>query len=197
MERKRQKRVVIRGVGLDVSEDDYLQRLDKLEGFVNRFDPNNVYKISEVGKIVEEHASEISAIIRATGKINDILGADWIAYTPTIETDKFRAALLRDLGIIEISMSEDIGFDDKGRPLGGFELRLPDGSGSSNWRSGDTTQLVFFDSLGHSIKQININKPRGFDDLRVFSDRYKRSALQIIEFAKAKNNEINTFSFGH
>ncbi len=189
METDRNLREVIRGVGPDVPENVYLRRLNQLVRFVGEFDPDNLTRIRHLVDAIEGNSKRIATVIRATGDIFTHLEPGGVSYTPTIQTDSFRAYLRLDEGLITVFSAGLQGFDDHGRPLDGYQLRLPDGSGSLDWKSREAYQLVFFDSVGHSVKHVSINKPKNVEDLRLIGGRFKQSVQTMIRFASRKNGD--------
>jgi hypothetical protein len=103
-------------------------------------------------------------------------------YQAEVKNNKVNASLLPDYGTITIAVPGEAGFNENGRPRGGFEIVLPDGSGKTNWLE-YTNTLTELDDEGNFVRGINLGKDLTPEDARLFAKRYQTAVSKVIENA--------------
>lgn len=178
--------ITVRPVTPDVEAGAYLRALDVVRQSNEAFDPETIKDKGQLLDTINANAHNLSVIIRGGGNITKNEGTfqdkKWEAYQPEISNDNVNATLLSDHGTITIKIPGQAGLNEDGRPRGGFEIMLPDGSGNEDWLS-YTNTLAEFDNQGNLVKRANLKSELSGDQVSNFARRYQTAVSRVIENA--------------
>ncbi len=190
-------KIIARRISPDVPERDYYNALAKLVILSQYFKPDQISGAVYLAGVIERNAKQMAIVVRAVGDISRSEGTGWITYTPRIRSERFRASLFADYGVIGVAFGKN-GFDTKERPLDGVEMMLYDGSGNDNWKNENSYQLSVFGHEGNITRSININKIIARKDVFTLAQCYGTAVRAIVNYAKGRNEFVeknNRFAF--
>ena len=186
-EESSQEPIVFRPIPPDVKADTYLQTLDSVRKGNETISPEAIKDKTQLLDALNANAKDLSVVIRGGGNITkneaNLGGTKLEMYQAEVQSDKVNATLLPDYGTITIAVPGKAGFNENGRPRGGFEIVLPDGSGKPNWLENNTFTLTELDDEGNFVRGIDLKKDLSPEDTQLFAKRYQTAVSKVTENA--------------
>jgi hypothetical protein len=171
-EESSQEPIVFRPIPPDVKADTYLQTLDSVRKGNETISPEAIKDKTQLLDALNANAKDLSVVIRGGGNITkneaNLGGTKLEMYQAEVQSDK---------------VPGKAGFNENGRPRGGFEIVLPDGSGKPNWLENNTFTLTELDDEGNFVRGIDLKKDLSPEDTQLFAKRYQTAVSKVTENA--------------
>ncbi len=177
----------------DVREKVYFSSLTELVILSKRLKIDEIISTDYIVDFVDKNTEPLTVVMRAVGDITAKKDNDWYSFEISeTKTNYLRAVYSPDLGMTQIMLADKkLGFNYKGKPMGGFALALPDGTGKYKWKGQEVYQLSIYDLGGNIFRNININNISSPKDISRLVERYNDGMTAIIKYAEERNEFVH------